>query len=149
MRVIPSKASLLLLTLGGCLHASTDAAVLAPLASEMTRGFPDQGDQPKYLIFGDQLTATVFKNLKRDRRYRIVSTDTRLVCPSKAAEGIQGYVLRVRVDKLMSDSAVATMERICSVSHQTISTGEHILLVRRGGKWKIDKVIDGFTMVAM
>lgn len=59
------------------------------------------------------------------------------------------YLLRVRVDKLMSDSALATMERISGGSRGTIVTGEHILLVRRAGKWKIDKIIDGFAMVAM
>jgi hypothetical protein len=148
MRIIPAKASLLLLTLAGCLRTSTDAAVLAPL-SQLTPGLSDPGDQPEYVIFGDQLTATVFKNLKRDSRYRIVSTATRLVCPSKGADGIQGYVLWVRVDKLMSDSAVATMKRTCSGSHQSISTGEHLLLVRRSGKWKLDRIIDGFTAVDM
>jgi hypothetical protein len=56
-----------------------------------------------------------------------------------------GSGLRVGLDTRMGDSAIVTMERMC----RGISTGEHILLVRRNGKWTIDKVIDGFTRVAM
>ena len=148
MLVIPSKASLLLIALAGCHHAAPDAVVLAPLAS-LTPGRFDQGNRPEHVVFRDQLTATVFKNLKRDSRYRIVSKDARLVCPSKAAEGIQGYMLQVRIENLMGDSAVATMERTCTGSGGTLITGERILLVRRTGKWNLDKFIDAFTMVPM
>jgi len=148
MRLIPTTASLLLLALAGCLHGSTDAAVLAPLA-QLSPGRSDHSNQPQCIIFGDKLTATVFRHLKRDSRYRIVSGDTRLSCPSKEGERIQVYQLLVRIDKLMSDSALATMERTSAGSPGTIVTGEHILLVRRAGKWKIDRVIDGFSMIAM
>jgi hypothetical protein len=149
MRLIPTKALLLfLLTLAGCLHKSTDAAVLAPLA-QLRPGGSDNANQPQCIIFGDELTANVFRHLKRDSRYRIVSGDTRLGCASREGGGIQVYQLRVRVDKLMSDSALATMERTSAGSPGTIVTGEHILLVRRAGKWTIDRIIDGFSMIAM
>jgi hypothetical protein len=143
------KKLLLLLTLVGCLRSSRDAAVLAPLGSQLENGFFDPGTQPLYLLFADPLTAGVFKNLKPGGRYRIAPKDARLVCPSSAAGGMQGYLLRVRVDKLWGDSALATNERMCGVSGQgqIISTGEHILLVRVQGKWKVDQVISGFTLV--
>jgi hypothetical protein len=148
MRLIPPMASLLLLALAGCLQTSTDAAVLTPLA-QLSPGGSDHANQPQCIIFGDELTANVFRHLKRDSRYRIVSGDTRLGCYSKEGEGLQVYQLRVRVDKLMSDSALATMERTSAGSPGTKITGEHILLVRRAGKWTIDRIIDGFSMIAL
>ena len=149
MRTTRSKALLLLFALPSCLHGSREAAVLAPLASQLAHGFSDGEAQPVYLIFADRLTATVFESLKRGGRYRIAPAGAPLVCPSTAAQGMQGYQLRVRVDTRMHDSAVVTMERSCRVSSQTISTGENILLVRVSGKWRIDKVISGFTVIPM
>jgi len=89
-----SKASLLLFALTGCLHRSPDAAVLVPLVAYLTQeplsGFQDcnvagfctdvrpsmpqhadQSNQPEYIVFADQLTATVFESLKRNAHYRI------------------------------------------------------------------------------
>jgi hypothetical protein len=146
--VTRSKASLLLFALTGCLHRSPDAAILAPLAAHLAREPSEQSKEPEYLIFADQLTATVFKSLRRDARYKIVPSSTQLVCPSKAAVGLQGYALRASVSQVMGDSAVATVERICR-SGQLIITGENYLLIRRGGKWRMDTIISGFTNVAM
>jgi hypothetical protein len=149
MRLISAKASLFfLLILAACFHESTDAAVLAPLA-QLTLGGSDYNNQLQCIIFADELTANVFRHLKRDSRYRIVSGDTRLSCPSREGGGIQVYQLRVRLDKLMSDSALATMERTSAGSPGTIVRGEHILLVRRAGKWTIGRIIEAFAMIAM
>jgi hypothetical protein len=63
-----SKASLLLLTLMGCFHRSPDAAVLAPLVALFKEQPFDQSNQPEYLVFADELTASVFKSLRRDSR---------------------------------------------------------------------------------
>lgn len=161
------KRSLLVLSLTACLRSSRearDAAVLAPLASQLGTGFFDEGNQPVYVIFGDSLTAGVFRKLGRAGRYRIAPKDARLVCPSKKANGMQGGLLRVRVDQMMGDTALATMELICvmqlsdttqahrggmqfAVMGNTMSMGVHILLVRVRGKWKVEKVISGFTSV--
>ena len=144
-----TKASLFFLfTLAGCFHESTDAAVLAPLGQLRPEG-SDYANQPQCIVFGDELTANVFRHLRRDSRYRIVSGDTRLGCASREGEEIQVYQLRVKVDKLMGDSALATMERTSAGSPGTIVRGEHILLVRRSGKWTIDRIIDGFATIAM
>jgi hypothetical protein len=150
-----SIASLLLFTLTACLHSSPDAAVvLAPLANQITPESADQGNGPENLVFADSLTANVFRSLRRDARYRIIPSGTRLFCPSKAAEGPQGYLLRARVNQMMGDSAIATVERMCGAPEggmmgAMISTGVNYLLVRRSGKWKMEKPINGFSTIAM
>jgi hypothetical protein len=63
--VIRSKASLLLFTLACCFHISPDAVMLAPLLAHLTQEPFDERHQPEYLVFADELTATVFKSLRR------------------------------------------------------------------------------------
>lgn len=144
-----SWAAVLLFTLAGCIHSSPDAADLAPLAAYMTHEASDESNEPLVLRFADQFTATVFRSLGRDPRYKIHTDLARLVCPSKAAEVPQGYLLRARVNQVMGDSAIATTERMCGAPSGMITTGEHYLLVRRSGKWRIETIISGFTTVAM
>jgi hypothetical protein len=148
MRITESKFLVLLVTLAGCLHRSPDAAVLAPIASQLAHGFRDEAVQPQYLIFADPLTESVFKSLTKGTRYRIAPAGSPIVCPSNRPEGLHGYLLRVRVDSLMGDSAIASMVRTCLQANRSIDRGEHILLTRRSGKWAIDKVIDGWTAVS-
>ena len=144
-----SWPALILFTLAGCIHNSPPSAVdLAPLAAYMTNEGSDQSNQPLVLAFADQFTATVFRSLGRDVRYRIDPDVTRLVCPSKAAEVPQGYLLRARVNKVMGDSAIATTERMCGAAGGAITFGENYLLVRRGGIWRVQTIISGFTTVA-
>jgi len=151
-----SKASLLLFALTGCLHSSPDAAVLAPLVPYLTQEPHDQSNQPEYIVFADQLTATVFESLKRDAHDRITPMGTRLVCPSNPAPGPHCYELRARVIALMGDSAIATIER----TYSTFNTGprqaafggairysDNFLLLRRRGKWRVEKRLDGSIMI--
>lgn len=177
-----SKLSLLLLALSGCLHRSPDAAVLAPLVAYLTQGPPsifqdcsvaggyctdmvavmprhtDQSNQPEYIVFADQLTATVFESLKRDAHYRITPIGTRLICPSNPPPSPHCYSLGARVIKLMGDSAIATVERTYRrlnsgpgevVIGGTIVVEDNFLLVRRGGKWRVEKHLDGSIAVPM
>ncbi len=141
-----SRASLLLFTLAGCFHTSPDAAVLAPLVAHLTEEPFGQSNQPEYLVFADELSATVFKSLSQDTRYRIVLRGKPFVCPSDIAQ-CRRSELRVRVEELMGDSAIATMERIYSNpdGHPT-AYREQILLVRRNRKWRIGKVLGGSAM---
>lgn len=142
-----SWPTLILFTLTGCIH-TPDAADLAPLAAYMTDVASDQRNQPLVLIFADQFTATVFRSLRRDARYRIDPDVTRLVCPSKEAEVSQGYLLRARVNKVMGDSAIVTTERMCGVPGGAITFGMNYLLVRQSGKWRVKTIISGFTTLA-
>ncbi len=106
-----SKASLLLFALTGCLHSSPDAAVLAPLVPYFTEEHNNQSNQPEYIVFADQLTATVFESLKRNAHYRITPMGTRPICPSNPPLAPICYSLGARVFMLMGDSAIATIER--------------------------------------
>jgi hypothetical protein len=153
-----SKASLLLLALTGCLHRSPDAAVLAPLVVYLTQEPPGQSNQPEYVVFADQLTATVFESLKRNAHYRITPMGTRLVCPSNPAPRPHCYALAARVIKLMGDSAIASIER----TYRTFNSGprqavwggtmvysDNFLLLRRSGKWRVEKRLDGSVIMPM
>jgi hypothetical protein len=145
-----SWAALLSFALAGCIHNSPpDAADLAPLAAYISHEASDQSNEPLVLTFADQFTASVFRSLGRDARYRIDPHPTRLVCPGQAGEVPQGYVLRARVDKVMEDSAIVTTERMCGASGGAITIGERYLLVRRSGKWKVQTIISGFSTIAL
>jgi hypothetical protein len=151
-----SKASLLLLALTGCLDSSPDAAVLAPLVPYLTQEPPDQSNQPEYIVFADQLTATVFKSLKRNAHYRIIPMGTRFVCPSNPPPGPHCYELGARVIKLMGDSAIATIERTYAANGPReavwggiIRYSDNFLLLRRGGKWRVEKPINGSSMIGI
>jgi hypothetical protein len=147
--MVSSGAKLLLLLLPtiGCLQRSSDANLLKPLASVYSKGFPDEPIQPEYLIFADPLTAAVLKNLARNRAYQIAPAGTGVLCPSNPAPGRHGYLLRLRVDAVMGDSAIVAVEQMCTDSHRAISTGVHYLLRKRLGKWEIDRPLDGWRTI--
>lgn len=142
------RALLLLFTLTGCLHRSPDAAVLAPLVGYLTQDTIGQSRQPVYLIFADELTANVFKILRQDSRYRILPRGNPFVCPSDGAQ-CSPYVLSVRINEMMGDSAIATLQRSYSVNggQQGITYSETILLVRRDRKWRIGKRLSGAAVL--
>ena len=138
------KASLLLFTLSGCVHRSPDAAVLVPVVAYLIQQPVDQSHQPEYLVFGDELTASLLESLRHDSRYRVLPTGKRFVCPSDRAECPRPYQLSVGVSQRMGDSAIATIRRIVSDGggHAT-AFSEMFLLVRQGGKWKIESMLGG------
>jgi hypothetical protein len=139
-----SKASLVLFTLASCFHSSPDAAVLAPLVAQFTQEPFDQTNQPEYLVFADEITARVFKSLRRDPRYRILPTGKPFVCPSDVTPCPRPHELAAHVIWLRGDSAIASIDRTYYKGTQPswlVRDSEQILLVRRGGKWKIEKVL--------
>jgi len=150
--------SAFLLVFTGC-HHNSPAAVLAPLPAYLTQLPTEETSQPQYLAFGDKLTATVFESLRQDPHYKIVPNGTPFVCPSKMTVGAQGYLLRARVIKMRGDSAIASITLICSTAAQTTSPtqtwisgqsqmwSEDFLLVRRGGKWQVDKRLNASVMM--
>jgi hypothetical protein len=147
MRMIRSKAPILVLALTGCLHASP-AAVLAPLgAGWLTLSPASQTTPPQYISFSNKLTATVFKGLRRDPRYRIVPTTSTLFCPSPQSDSTHGYVLNARVVQMKGDIAVAALVLTCRTGHGVINYESDYLLVRRGRKWQLDKPLSaGITI---
>ena len=142
-----SKLVLLLLLPFACLQRSADANLLRPLASVYSKGFADEPIQPQYLVFADPLTASVLKNLARSRAYQIAPAGSGVLCPSNPAPGMHGYLLRLRVDAVMGDSAIVAAEQMCAAPHGVISTGVHYLLRKKLGKWRIDRPLHGWTTV--
>jgi hypothetical protein len=134
-----SKAFLLLLALSGC-RPNSPSKVLAPLAQgELYLDATGQANQPKYISFGDKLTASLFKHLERDPRYTIVPTSLMLVCPSASAGGTPGYLLTARILQNMGDSAIASLDLKCVANRQFLTYESDYLLVRRGRKWRLAK----------
>lgn len=130
-----------LLLLTACQRRFPDLAVLAPLASQLDREVSDQEPQLQFLIFEDPVTAAVFKNIERSAHFRIAPKGAHLLCPSNPAQGMHGYLLRVRVETLMGDSAVARISGFCLRPWGPVSTGEQVLVRRRNGKWEIGRVL--------
>jgi hypothetical protein len=141
------QAFLLLFTLAGCFHSLPDEAVLAQLVPEVGHEPFDKSNQPEYLVFGDELTARVFKSLRQDPRYRILPTDKPFVCPPGVTPCPQPHQLRARVASRMSDSAIAIIERIYRTGegHATAYEAQY-LLIRRNGSWKVEKVL-GYSAI--
>ena len=138
------KASLLLFILTGCVHRSPDAAVLAPVVAYLIQQPVDQSHQPEYLVFGDELTASVLESLRHDSRYRVLPSRKPFACPSNRAECPRPYQLSLEVNQRMGDSAIATIRRIVSDGggHATAFT-EMFLLVRQDRKWRIERALGG------
>jgi hypothetical protein len=149
MSITRSKASLLCFTLASCFHSSPDAAVLAPVVAQFTQEPVDQAKQPEYLVFGDELTARVFKGLRRDPRYRVVPSGKPFVCPADGSPCPKPYQLSARVNSIVGDTAIATIERAHADGGQRIIYAEHILLVRRNGRWTVEKVLARSATVPM
>jgi hypothetical protein len=131
-----------LFTLAACFHHSPDEAVLTPLVAQFKQEPSDQSNQPEYLIFADELTANVFKSLRRDSRYRILPTGKPVVCPADGTPCPHPYELLARVDSITGDTAIARIQRIYAEGGgHAIAYGEQILLVRRNGRWKVVTVL--------
>jgi hypothetical protein len=140
--------TVLLLTLAGCFHHSPDEAVLAPIVAQFTQEPFDQSNQPEYLIFADELTAKVFKHLRQDPHYRIVPAEKTFICPPDATPCPHPHVLAAHIVWLAGDSAIAVIRRDYSrgpAPERPVRATEQILLVRRNGRWKIEKVL-GYTL---
>jgi hypothetical protein len=144
MLMIRLKATLLLFSLTGCVHRSPDAAVLAPIVAYLIQQPVDQSKQPEYLIFGDELTASLLKSLRQDSRYKVLPTGKPFACPSDRPECPRPYQLSVGVNQRMGDSAIATIRRIViNDGGHAVAFSEMFLLVRQDGKWRIEKVLSG------
>jgi len=138
------KAPLLLFTLTGCVHRSPDAAVLAPVVAYLIQQPVDQSHQPEYLVFGDDLTASLLESLRHDSRYRVLPTGKPFVCPSDGAECHRPYELSVGVSQRMRYSAIATIRRIVfNDGGRAVAFSEDFLLVHQDRKWRIEKVLSG------
>jgi hypothetical protein len=146
-----TKDLLLLLISTGCIHRSSEETVLAPIVAHFTQHPVSQSKQREYVIFADELTARVFESLRRDPRYRIVPTGKAFVCPPTESPCPPPYELSARVDTIMGDTAIASLVRTeasRSGSHAT-QYGEQILLLRRNGRWEVEKSLGYSAVIPM
>ena len=121
---------LLLIPVISCHQRPSEANLLESLASAYPSGFANDSIQPQYLRLADPLTASILKNLARNSSYQIAPEGSPLFCPSNPAPGRHGYMIRLRVDAVMGDSALVAAEQMCAEAHGLISTGIHISSVR-------------------
>jgi hypothetical protein len=127
----------------GCMHHDPEVSVLSPLGESVGYGVLGDTAHFQYIGFSDDLTESVFDRLARSRVYQIAARGTHLLCPSNPSHGKHGYVLQTHVDKLMGDSALATMRWSCQRPYQSMEQTSVYMLRRRNGTWQIERAIGG------
>ena len=127
----------------GCIHRDPDVSVLSPIGESVGYGVLGDTAHFRYVGFGDDLTQSVFARLAHSGVYEIAPRGTPLLCPSNPAQGKHGFVLHTYVDKLMGDSALATMRWSCQRPYQSMEQTGTYILKRRNGKWRLDRAIGG------
>ena len=127
----------------GCIHRDPELSVLSPLGQSVGYGVLGDTAHFEYIGFSDDLTQSVFERLARSGLYKISLRGTPLLCPSNPSPGKHGYVLWSHVDKLMGDSAMATMSWSCQRPYQSVEQTNVYMLKRRNGRWQIDRGLGG------
>jgi hypothetical protein len=139
---------MLTLALTACVHHSPDEALLAALGSQLQ---PEPGyPTPVYVVFEDRTTASVFRNIERDGRFRIAAKESRLSCPGDTTVRMHGFLLRASVDTVMGDSAIASIVETCAAGYQTRTQRTDYLLRRENDRWRVEKPLQrGISISAM
>src|SRR5438034_3549966 len=157
------RTALLVLALIGCVNRSREETILRAFTDQSSDQIFDRDAQPQYLLFSDELTASVLKNLIRSGRYRIPPKDSSLLCRGVPVAGMHGYLLSTRVGTVMGDSAIAMLIQECIRDPRKCPNGEQLcfgysgviqmettyLLLRRNGKWRVEKPLSGSTGILM
>ena len=139
----------------GCFHYPHEALLLS------LRDQPGQtyfsSPQPKYLGFSDDRTEFVFKPIAERGDYEIAPDGSTLICPGVPADGMHGYMLRLDVDSVMGDSAIATLVQTCvrdprqcpvgsdscvALGSSATVTTKNYLLVKKEDKWAVEKPLN-------
>jgi len=146
----------------GCYHYPDESLLLAFARQPEISFF--ENPQPKYLGFDDERTAFIFEKLTRNGRYEAAPDESSLVCPGVPANGMHGYMLRLAVDSVMGDSAIATLFQTCIRELRKCPNGAETcfgtnsgtslittsyLLVRKGGQWTVEKPLSGGMAIPM
>jgi hypothetical protein len=153
-------AGLLLFLLSGCVHGSPNERILASLAEETAGSLFSRETAPQFVRFRDEISASVFSDVASGARYRMAPDAQRLLCAGATDPANHGYVLGVSVDKVMRDSALATVSQTCdqfvpeckeaqictsvgnSVEYQSI-----YLLAKTRGKWKVVRQVSSAVIL--
>ena len=139
----------------GCYHYPQESLLLSLRGQSGQIYFSNP--QPKYLGFDDNRTEFVFKPIVERGGYEIAPDGSTLICPGVPAEGMHGYILRLDVDSVMGDSAIATLVKSCvrdprqcpvgsdscvALGSSATVTTSNYLLVRRDDKWTVEKPLN-------
>src|SRR3954471_3522155 len=148
------KACLIFFVLTGCVHGSPNERILASLAEETARSLFSREAAPEFLRFRDEISASVFRDVARGGHYRMADDAQRLLCVGALDPANHGYVLGVSVDKVMRDSALATVsqtcnqfvpecnaEQICTSAGNSVESQNIYLLAKTRGKWKVVRLV--------
>lgn len=140
--------------LAACFHRSPELAILAPFGEGDLYLF-DDSTQANYVQFTDPTTASVFGDYVRSGRLRMAPKGSILLCPEIQTAGLHGYQLRVRVDQVMGDSAIASLSQVCKTQlficdsctmiggPTTIIRNTYYLMLRTNRRWRLGKGLGG------
>lgn len=153
-----------LISLGflGCMHGSPEERILAAFSGLSGERLFSGETPPQYLMFRDEASASVFRNLTGDGTYRMAPTGQPLFCPGVPENGNHGYLLGAKVDTVMGDSAFATITRDCTQFVAKCASGQlcasfggtveyqtSYLLARIERKWRVIRAVNGAFVTPM
>ena len=155
MHVSWGTTALISLCLLSCLHHSPRQSVMEALSVENGEWLFAGKPAPEYLGFENDASARVFSGLRHTGVYRIAPKGQPLSCPGEPGVGNHGYVLGARVNRIMGDTALATIIRTCAFVVPECPSGAvcgrmgggairytvEYLLGRNGGRWRVIKPI--------
>ena len=116
--------------------------VFLPLIPHIERSFSRQTVAPEYIAFADKFTRDMLEGLPTANYPRIAPDASKLVCPWNRSPGLHGYTIRVHLDSLSGDHAVARYEIRCAARRGGFTEGELLQLQRRNKKWYVIKNLD-------
>ena len=129
---------LLLIAAQACARIST-SAVLEPLRPVVEQWIAVQRTPPQYFLLSDSVTASVLGPLARRLGAEIIEPPTVPICPWDSAIGPHGYAVRLSLDTLSRNDALARIELRCGSPRprRPFAEGAVVKLQRRRGQWKI------------
>ena len=124
--------------------STSTVEVARPLAAGVAESIDQQRLSPDYLVPADSLTAAVVDSLARQRGFSLDPPIPPGYCPWSRAKGPKGYGVRITVDSVMGDSAIASYVLSCSGPdlRGAFATGATAQLHREHGRWVISKWLD-------
>jgi hypothetical protein len=159
MQRLSLTTALIVVALSGCIHRSPNERILAAFSRDGGGPLFLGDPAPEYVGFADPVSARVLGGAVRGGKYRVPPAGQPLYCPGVAGSGNKGYLLGVHVYTVRGDTAFATLAQDCNPSAAcprgelcgsmgTLRRMTDYLLVRRGGKWAIAKVVSGGVTIS-
>lgn len=125
-----SIAGIALFAIVGCVHRSPEAAILAafgPLPNSM--GSDDA--TPVYVVFADEKSARVFKQLGKQPGVVLAPPGTPATCGTMTPRSSSSaYVFRASVGYVHGDSAIASLARTCFLGMNSVTASDNYLFLK-------------------